>query len=122
MTTIYYVNLKRPWRAILIVECEIVQCKKFAWAVDHRGVKRLLGASAFFTLASAERAKIGALTKIKDRPGVKIYARDAYDAACHELRRYQNPAMDEFMRKINSKHFKLYCHAKRALSEAQKKA
>jgi hypothetical protein len=98
--TIYYVNLKRPWRQILVIECEIVQCEKFTWAVDCRGVKRLLGASAFFTLASAERAKVGALEKTA-HPAVATKAPHAYEAARAELRKYRSTAMDTFMQQIN---------------------
>lgn len=65
MTDIYYLNLQRPWQTIKLVEqCSIIECEKFTWAVDQHGAKRLLGASAFFTLPSAERAKLGALQRL----------------------------------------------------------
>lgn len=84
---IFYVNLKSPWRSILEVEANIVVCKKFTWAVDCRGQKRLLGASAFFTLASAERAKIGALMKLV-KPALAFKVPQVYYAARDELNKY----------------------------------
>jgi hypothetical protein len=84
---VYYVNLQRPWRVILEVEVTILVCKKFTWAVDQRGARRLLGASAFFTLASAERAKIGALMKLV-KPTVAAAVPKVYNAALAELVKY----------------------------------
>lgn len=87
MVKVYYVNLHHPWRSILEVEATIIQCEKFAWAVDCRGQRRLLGASAFFTLASAERAKIGALMKLV-KPAVQYKVPQVYAAARQELLKY----------------------------------
>lgn len=88
MTTAYYVNLQRPWRCILEVEVTVVTCEKFTWAVDQRGARRLLGASVFFTLASAERAKIGALMKLV-KPVVAVKVPQVYHAAREELLKYE---------------------------------
>lgn len=84
---VYYVNLQRPWRTILEVEADIVTCEKFTWAIDNYGKRRLLGASAFFTLASAERAKVGALMKIV-KPVVAFKVPQVYQAARQELLKY----------------------------------
>lgn len=84
---IYYVNLKRPWRVILEVEATILACETFTWAIDQLGARRLLGASAFFTLASAERAKIGALMRLV-KPVIAIKVPQVYQAAKAELLKY----------------------------------
>lgn len=85
---IYYVNLKQPWRVILEVEATVVTCEKFTWAEDGRGQRRLLGASAFFTLASAERTKIGALMRLV-KPAVAAKVPQVYHAAREELLNYE---------------------------------
>ena len=84
---VFYVNLQRPWRVILEVEATIISCEKFTWAEDSRGQRRLLGASVFFTLASAERAKVGALMKLV-KPAVQFKVPQVYEAAKHELLKY----------------------------------
>lgn len=85
---IFYVNLQRPWRVILEVEATIISCEKFTWAEDARGNRRLLGASAFFTLPSAERAKIGALMRLV-KPAVATKVPQVYHAAREELLKYE---------------------------------
>lgn len=81
---IYYVNLQRPWCVILEVEATLVTCEKFTWAVDQRGARRLLGASAFFTVTSAERAKIGALMRLV-KPMIAAKVPHVYEVARTEL-------------------------------------
>lgn len=90
VTTVFYVNLQRPWRPIRTVEVQVVQCEKLTWAEDCFGKRRLLGASAFFTLASAERAKLGALTKlVKERGGyIRVHLPYVYQAALRELEQH----------------------------------
>lgn len=88
MAKVFYVNLQRPWRIILEVEATIIACEKFTWAEDSQGQRRLLGASAFFTLASAERAKIGALMKLV-KPAVAAKVPQVYNAAREELLKYE---------------------------------
>lgn len=87
MKTVYYLNLKKPWRQIVTVECEVVQCKAFAWAKDQFGARRLLGSSTFFTLAAAERSRIGELQRLAQSK-VASAAPTVYRAAVAELKRY----------------------------------
>jgi len=61
--TVYIVNLKSATRPILEVEAEIRICEKHTWAVVKKR-RFLLGASAFFTEKSAQRAKLGLLHAI----------------------------------------------------------
>lgn len=91
MTKVFYVNVQRPWRAIREVDATVIACKKQAWAEDQHGSRRLIGSTVFFTLAAAERAKIGALVKIVDKPSLFAALRlpHVHAAALKELQRYQ---------------------------------
>lgn len=80
----YYVNLKRPWRKIKVVEADIIVCKKRSWAVDQLGARRLVGASVFFSVQSAERARIGALVKLINPATLQVVPQ-VYQAAVKEL-------------------------------------
>ena len=65
-TDVYLFDLKRPWREPYSAPCTLV-IRKWSWAIDPRGKRHLVGASAFFTEASAARARIGALQKIENK-------------------------------------------------------
>lgn len=62
----------RPGSAIREVEATIEVKAKQTWAIVEKGVRGqksfLLGATAFYTLPSANRAKRGALQKVVDSP------------------------------------------------------
>lgn len=87
MIKVFYVDLNRPWRTIKEVDATIVPCKKTVWAEDVKGARRLVGASVFFSLPSAERAKIGALVKLV-KPQVQAFVPQVYQAAMKELAKY----------------------------------
>lgn len=91
---VFYVNLRKPWRPIITVDCEIIICEKLVWAVDCHGARRLLGASAFITLPSADRARFGAL-KRATLPVVASVAPKAFEAAKFELAKYEQAANDQ---------------------------
>jgi hypothetical protein len=60
------VELKYPWRPIKVMRCEIV-VRKWSWAIDGRNKRHLVGASAFFTEASASSAQVDALQKLETK-------------------------------------------------------
>ena len=91
---VFYVNLRHPWRQIVTVDCDIVVCEKRVWAVDCHGARRLLGASAFLTMASADRARFGALKRAV-LPVVASVAPKAFEAAKFELAKYEQAANDQ---------------------------
>lgn len=64
MTTVFIISLKSPHCAIRTAECRLIQ-RKWTWAEDFNGERHLLGSSAFYTLASAQRARLGALRKVQ---------------------------------------------------------
>ena len=61
---LFIVNLKAPWRPVAERDYEIKVCKKTVWAIAKTGRRFLLGASAFQTLASAERCRNALLDQI----------------------------------------------------------
>jgi len=61
---LYIVNIKRPWNPVAVRDYEIKVCKKSVWAIAKTGRRFLLGASAFQTLASAERCRTALLEQI----------------------------------------------------------
>lgn len=64
---VFIYNPSRPGSAIVQVEAEIEVKEKCTWA-HVRNKHFLLGATAFYTLPSANRAKRGALQKVIDTP------------------------------------------------------
>lgn len=70
MTIVYIYNPKAPTSCIAKVDVEI-RSKKMAWALFmHRGElkRRQIGATAFFSYAACERAKLGSIRLILRRP------------------------------------------------------
>lgn len=63
---VFFMDPKRPIRESRQIEVEIIVCDKTSWAVLADGSRRLVGSSIFFTLASANRARRGALQKVVD--------------------------------------------------------
>lgn len=61
---VFIMDPARPTRKIMELEVQILTLAKRTWAETASGKRWLLGTSAFYTLASAERAKRGALVKI----------------------------------------------------------
>jgi len=53
-----------PTRRIIEIDAMVIVTEKCTWAETPAGRRHLLGSSAFFTKAAAERAKRGALVKI----------------------------------------------------------
>jgi len=78
---IFIVSAKHPCRKIKIVEAEVIHPGKWTWAV-YKGRRYLIGASAFYTLPSAWRSKVGHLTKIvNDNKFIKIFQPDLWTKA-----------------------------------------
>lgn len=77
---LFLMDPSRPYR-IIEVEAEIKVCDKTAWAILPQGERRLLGATAFFTLSSAERAQLGALQKIVANTYLQGYKHDIWKGA-----------------------------------------
>jgi len=66
---VYIVSSICAIRKIKEVESKIIT-RKFTWA-EVKGKRYMLGVTAFYTLASAKRAKIGYLTKITKTPALR---------------------------------------------------
>lgn len=60
---VFLYNPSRPGSRIIEVEATIEVLAKASWA-SYRGKRHLLGSTAFYTLAAANRAKRGALQKV----------------------------------------------------------
>jgi len=90
MTTIYLVSAKHPCSKIKEVDAVILASgqsmdwrqkpRKLTWA-EYRGHRYLLGATAFYTRASALRAKVGHLTKIAKTPALAFIQPELYKKA-----------------------------------------
>jgi hypothetical protein len=76
VATVYLVSAKHPWRKIKVVQAHVIQ-RKFTWA-QFKGHRYLLGATAFYTLPSAKRAKVGYLTKLMGRPILARFQPELY--------------------------------------------
>lgn len=64
---VFLMDPSRPLRKIVEREAQILTLEKRTWAELPTGKRCLLGTSAFYTLAAAERAKRGALVKIMEQ-------------------------------------------------------
>jgi hypothetical protein len=90
--TLFVYDPKRPAWPIRKLSLPLLHCERTAWALLPDGRRKLLGVSAFFTLASARRAQIGA---VEERLGRKFAARlypgaqEYYKKVLAELRRQQ---------------------------------
>lgn len=87
---IFVYTPSRPGSAIREVEAVIEVKEKQTWAIVEKGVRGqksfLLGATAFYTLPSANRAKRGALQKVIATPVLLHMAQTkhmAYEAQRH---------------------------------------
>ena len=90
---IFWLNVQHPMKPIKEVEADIHVCHKMTWAVIEAGKQKrrlLLGASAFFTLASAEKAKIGRLQKIVDTGALRVLQPHLYHSAVEMLKDLKN--------------------------------
>ena len=63
---LYIVNIKRPWKPVVERDWSVKVCAKTVWAIAANGKRFLLGASAFQTLASAERCRSALLNQIHE--------------------------------------------------------
>mgnify|MGYP000965543464 CR=1 FL=1 len=61
----------QPTRKIIELDAQILTLEKRTWAETASGKRHLLGSSAFYTLAAAERAKRGALLKITETTALR---------------------------------------------------
>lgn len=91
MTTVFIISPSAPHRVIREAECKLIQ-RKWTWAEDQNGARHLLGSTAFYTLASARRAKLGALRKVHENNYIKYFKPPVWAAANEELMR--NPSHD----------------------------
>jgi hypothetical protein len=79
-------NPRHPLRRIKEQLCEIKVCKKYTWAIEADGQRRLLGTSAFFSRPSAVTMKLARLLRLKD---AKFYDKhDLKFLANLQLKRY----------------------------------
>lgn len=78
---IYIVDLKHPNRQIIMRDCYL-QTRKQSWALETiskfgpydyvaHHPRHLIGSSAFFTLAAAERAKLGLMVTLSQNSYVR---------------------------------------------------
>ena len=86
---LYIIEPKKPWRIIRCKPCLIIVGKKRVWAspllfCDKR---HLIGSSAFYTKAAAERSRLSYLNRIKDSRFVAYRWPTAYHAAEDALRK-----------------------------------
>lgn len=78
---LYIVNLKAPWRPVVERDWPVKVCAKSVWAIATTGRRFLLGASAFQTLASAERCRFALLEQIHASGWQKYNRPHAWEAA-----------------------------------------
>lgn len=86
---LYIVNLKAPWRPVVERDWEVKVCAKSVWAIATTGRRFLLGASAFQTLASAERCRTALLQQIHASSWQKWHRQHAWRAADDVLKEMQ---------------------------------
>ena len=91
MQEFFVIDLQAPWRTIKVMELGLRATKMRAWAEDREtGRRRLIGSTAFYTRAGAERAKLGAMQKIwSAREKLKHRHGHLLDAVFKQLKRYQ---------------------------------
>lgn len=82
---VFIVNLTAPTRKIIELDAQILTLEKRTWAETASGKRHLLGTTAFYTLASAERAKRGALVKLTENSYLRRYNPGAVSYAEHQL-------------------------------------
>jgi hypothetical protein len=78
--TIYLISYKHVCKKIRTVEAKIIPTagdRKFTWA-EYRGHRYLLGSTAFFTLTSAQRSKLGHLKKTVESSWIKSWKPELY--------------------------------------------
>lgn len=91
---VYVFDMDALWRPIREEEAEIKMCKKTIWAVLPSGKRKLMGASAFLTLPSAERSHRAMLARTVvqleqySRKRFKLNASYAYGAMKNRLLTY----------------------------------
>ena len=77
---IFIVSAKHPCQKIKIVEAEVINPEKWTWAV-YKGRRHLVGTTAFYTFASAKRAKVSYLTKIANTSALSFIQPELYKKA-----------------------------------------
>lgn len=82
---IFLVSAKHPCRKIKTVEAEIVKPNDITWAIYKRH-RFMLGATAFYTFASARRAKVGYLVKIVNTKALRTIQPFLYERALKLLK------------------------------------
>lgn len=80
---VFFMDPNYPIRPPREMEATIIVREKASWAVMPNGKRRLVGATIFFTLASANRSRRGALQKLVEDPFIRSspYTRNLYDGA-----------------------------------------
>lgn len=89
---VFLMNPSRPLRKIVEREAQILTLEKRTWAELPSGKRCLLGTSAFYTLAAAERAKRGALIKIREST---VLDRMSQTMGMREMAKYQLAIYDQ---------------------------
>ena len=85
---VFMVNLKSPVRPIRQVKVRLIN-RKFCWAEDLMGRRHLVGASAFFTMKNAQRAKYALLKKFVKDTWVKRWYPDAHQSMVDQIKKYE---------------------------------
>jgi hypothetical protein len=80
----------RKTERICVRELTVKVTAKRTWATDDNGNRFLIGSTAFYTRAGAERAKLGRLQRIIDTPALqRMYGGAVWDRAHAMLQRYK---------------------------------
>lgn len=86
---VFWVDLRHPTGTIREALATILICKKWTWAELPDGKRHLLGASAFFTRAGAERVKLAALYRVLRTKKVRDEFPGTYDRAKQQVAEYR---------------------------------
>ncbi len=88
--TFYIAMARYPLRRVRVVQATVHVGKKMTWArpVDRPWRRYLIGATAFMTMASAERNKLGALTKMVNDKNNKRFRFERWADAENQLKKY----------------------------------
>lgn len=86
---LYIVNLKCPWNPVVERDYEVKVCAKTVWAIAKTGRRFLMGASAFQTMASAERCRLALLHQIHESSWQQWHRAHAWHSADVVLKQMQ---------------------------------
>ncbi len=85
---VFLVNLKSPARPIRQIKVRLIN-RKFCWAEDLQRRRHLVGASAFFTMTGAQRAKYALLKKFVKDTWIKRWYPDAHESMVKQIKKYE---------------------------------